>query len=76
MPFRQFHPDFYFDVARQALVTARLGVPGQGLFLASDANVQLRGFSRIRDELQMQTKERFFQQENAIEREAAPPPLR
>ena len=68
LPFRQFHPDFYFDVARQALVNARLGVPGQGLFMASDANVQLRGFSRIRDELQMKTPQRFFPTENAFER--------
>jgi hypothetical protein len=68
LPFRQFHPDFYFDVARQALLHARLGVPGQGLFMASDANVQMRGFSRIRDELQMKTPQRFFPQENAIER--------
>ena len=68
LPFRQFHPDFYYDVARQSLVHARLGVPGQGLFLASDANVQLRGFSRIRDELQMKTPQRFFPAENAIER--------
>jgi hypothetical protein len=68
LPFRQFHPDVYFDVARQAVVHARLGVPGQGLFLASDANVQLRGFSRIRDELQMQTRQRFFPTENAVER--------
>jgi hypothetical protein len=68
LPFRQFHPDFYFDVARQALVHARLGVPGQGLFLASDANVQLRSFSRIRDELQMKTPQRFFPAENAFER--------
>jgi len=68
LPFRQFHPDFYFDVARQALVHARLGVPGQGLFLASDANVQMRGFSRIRDELQMKSPQRFFPQENAFER--------
>jgi hypothetical protein len=68
LPFRQFHPDFYFDVARQALVHARLGVPGQGLFLASDANVQLRGFSRIRDELQMRTQQRFFPAEDALER--------
>lgn len=68
LPFRQFHPDFYFDVARQALVHARLGVPGQGLFMASDANVQLRGFSRIRDELQMRTPQRFFPAEDAHER--------
>jgi hypothetical protein len=68
LPFRQFHPDFYFDVARQSLLHARLGVPGQGLFLASDANVQLRGFSRIRDELQMKTPQRFFPSENAFER--------
>jgi hypothetical protein len=68
LPFRQFHPDFYFDVARQSLLHARLGVPGQGLFMASDANVQLRGFSRIRDELQMKAPQRFFPQENAIER--------
>jgi hypothetical protein len=68
LPFRQFHPDFYFDVARQSLLHARLGVPGQGLFLASDANVQMRGFSRIRDELQMKSPQRFFPQENAYER--------
>ncbi|HEY2413107.1 MAG TPA: hypothetical protein VGI40_12735 [Pirellulaceae bacterium] len=68
LPFRQFHPDFYFDVARQALLHARLGVPGQGVFMASDANVQMRGFSRIRDELQMKSPQRFFPQENAIER--------
>jgi hypothetical protein len=68
LPFRQFHPDFYFDVARQSLLHARLGVPGQGVFMASDANVQMRGFSRIRDELQMKTPQRFFPQENAIER--------
>lgn len=66
LPFRQFHPDVNFDVARQAVLHARLGVNGQGVFEASDANVQLRGFSRIRDQLQMFQRRRYFGEENAI----------
>lgn len=69
LPFRQFHPDFQFDVARQAAVHARLGIPGMGAVEATDANVQLRGFSRMRDQLQMHRGRRFFPGENAVQAE-------
>ena len=60
IPFSQFHPDFDLDVASSAIVHARLGVPGQGAFESSDAQVELRDFSRIRDQLQLHTPQRFF----------------
>ena len=65
-PFRRFHPDVNFDVSRQAVLHARLGIPGQGVFEASDAWTRLRDFSRIRDQLQLYTQRRFFPGENAL----------
>jgi hypothetical protein len=53
LPFRQIHPEFDLAVAPYGLLNARLGVPGRGRFDASDANVNLRPLSRIRDEFEL-----------------------
>lgn len=68
LPFRMVHPDLHFDIATAALVHARLGVPGQGVFEASFADVPLRDCSRIRDQLQLHTRQRFFPAENVSPR--------
>ena len=60
LPFSQLHPDFNLDVASSAIVHARLGVPGQGAFESFDAQVELRDFSRIGDQLQLHSPQRFF----------------
>ena len=64
LEFRRFHPDVDLDVATEALLHARLSVPTQGVFEGSDANVYLRPFSRLRDDLQQQTGNRYFRQEH------------
>lgn len=60
LPFSRVHPDFDADIAGQALLTVCLTVPGQGVFEASDANVSLREYSRIRDQLQFYTDRRYW----------------
>jgi hypothetical protein len=64
LPFGRFHPDVDFDVAACAVVHARLGIAGQGVFEASADCVPLREFSPIRDQLQLYTGRRFFRGEN------------
>lgn len=53
LPFRGLQPDATPDLAAQALIKARLLVPGQGAFDASYAQVWLRDFSRFRDQLEL-----------------------
>lgn len=64
LPFRRFHPDVDFDIAQCAIVHARLGIAGQGVFEASAACVPMREFSPIRDQLQLYRQQRFFPGEN------------
>lgn len=51
LPFRRLHPQFDTDLGAHALLTARLGVAGQGTFDASAADVFIRPSSRYCDEL-------------------------
>lgn len=60
LPFRRFHPDVDFDFAPGAVVHARLGIAGQGVFEASADCVPTRNFSPIRDQLQLYQGQRFF----------------
>ncbi len=64
LPFRRFHPDADFDIAPGAVVHARLGIPGQGVFEASADCVPTRNFSPIRDQLQLYQGQRFFTNEH------------
>jgi hypothetical protein len=52
-----------FKIGPQAVLYARLGVSGQGVFEASDDNVCLRACSYLRDQLQHRQDRRFFRQE-------------
>src|SRR5262245_57150930 len=51
--FTRFHPDRMPDLAWEALLKARLSVPGQGVFDASDAHVGMRDVSWFRDQLEL-----------------------
>lgn len=72
LPFRRFHPDVDFEVATSAVVHARLGIPGLGVFEASADCVPLRNFSPIRDQLQLYEGRRFFRGENVYLRPRLP----
>lgn len=60
LPFRRFHPERQFDIASSALAMAKLKLPTAGVFEASDPFVQLRPYSRFRDELQQLRGQRLF----------------
>lgn len=60
LTFRKIHPEFDFHIGNDALLHVRLSVPGQGVFEASDALLQLRPPSRFRDQLQQQKGTRFL----------------
>ncbi len=60
LPFRRFHPERDFDIASSALAMAKLKLPTAGVFEASDPFVQLRPYSRFRDELQELRGQRLF----------------
>ncbi|HEV3418607.1 MAG TPA: hypothetical protein VG056_17425 [Pirellulales bacterium] len=59
-PFQAVHPDFTFDLDPHGLVHARLSVPGQGVFEASQAMVRVRPYSSVRDRAQQTTGSRFL----------------
>jgi hypothetical protein len=59
-PFQAVHPDFDHNLRPLGLVHARLSVPGQGVFEASQALVRIRPYSSIRDRNQQTTGDRFF----------------
>lgn len=63
LPFRGFHPDRDFQFAPDAVLTARLAVPGNGVFNASAEFVWLRPANRLRDSLQLRTGNRYFSEE-------------
>ena len=60
LPFQAVRPDFDLDVGSAGAVHARLTVPGQGTFDATQSTVRIRPFSPVRDELQQATGRRFF----------------
>jgi hypothetical protein len=62
-PFQAVHPDFHLDLEPQGLVHARLSVPGQGSFEASQAMVRIRAYSSVRDHVQQATGSRFLHEE-------------
>lgn len=58
-PFQSVHPEYHLDWAPHGGVHARLSVPGQGVFEATDAAVRIRPYSAFRDRLQHTTGGRF-----------------
>jgi hypothetical protein len=60
LPFQRQHPDEKTAIANEALLYARLGIPGLGVFEASDAQVNLRECSRFRDQLQQFEHRRYL----------------
>jgi hypothetical protein len=60
MAFQAIRPDFDLAVGPAAAVHARLSVPGQGTFDATQSTVRIRPLSPVRDELQQATGRRFF----------------
>lgn len=68
LPFRNFRPERNLDIDIEGLLNARLSVPTQGVFNASDANVRLRRLSKFRDRLQLQRGRRLHPRENARRR--------
>lgn len=65
LPFNRVQPDFDWGVSTHGIVHARLGVPGEGVFEASDSHVRLRSFSPTRDRMQLFRGDRYFPLENA-----------
>ncbi len=63
LPFQNVDPQLDLEVESTALLTARLSIPGKGTFSATDANVALRPYSRIRDESQLKRGTRIFPSE-------------
>ncbi|MDA0835338.1 MAG: hypothetical protein O3A29_18840 [Planctomycetota bacterium] len=70
LPYRRLNPDLNTDLAAYALLTARMGVAGQGSFDASVADVLIRPASRYRDELFQRSPHhlRFRPEENRLRR--------
>lgn len=60
LPFQAFHPQRDQTIEPRGLVTARLSVPGQGTFAASQADVDVRPYSAFRDRLDIETGRRFL----------------
>ena len=60
LAFVKQHPDFDPRIATQALLHARLAIPGRGVFEASDAQVSLREYSRFRDQMQLYSRSRYL----------------
>jgi hypothetical protein len=59
-PFQSVHPEFDVQWAPQAAVHARLSVPGEGVFEATESMVRIRPYSAVRDRLQQVSGQRFF----------------
>ncbi len=60
LAFQAVHPDFQFELDPHGLTHARLSVPGQGTFEASQALMRIRNYSPVRDHLQQDTGSRFL----------------
>lgn len=68
LPFTRFDPEQSLAVQSEAVLVARLSVPGQGVFEAVSPTLFLRSYSSLRDQLQLQTGQRFFPQERRSRR--------
>lgn len=64
LPFRNFDPNRDFSIGEFGILQARLSVPGQGVFKASDDWTQIRDSSRTRDNLQQLTGRRYLPTES------------
>jgi len=62
-PYQAWHPEFDLQFSFQAVVHARLSVPGHGVFDDTASMVTVRPYSTTRDRLQMYNGRRFFPQE-------------
>ncbi len=62
LPFRTVHPEYDLDIALDGQLDAHLSVQGQPI-LEATAPLQLRTFSPLREELQLNRRTRFFPDE-------------
>lgn len=60
LPFAHHDPEADPSISRYGIVSARLGISGQGVFEATDSFVRLRNPSALRDRLQHATGQRYF----------------
>jgi hypothetical protein len=60
LEFQGEHPEFDLDLGPQAIVHARLTVPGHGTYHASQTGVRVRAYSALRDLHQQETGRRFL----------------
>jgi hypothetical protein len=70
LPFARVQPDLATQIATYGVVHARLGVPSQGTFEASDPFGRLRQASPTRDRLQLFRGQRYFPVDSYRLREA------
>jgi hypothetical protein len=63
LPFQAVDPQHDLTVASKGVVHARLSVPGQGTFDATQTDVRIRPFSACRDAIQTTTGQRYLPQE-------------
>lgn len=63
LPFQKFDPNRDFSIGEYGILEARLSLPGQGVFKASDDWAQLQDSSRTRDNLQQLAGSRYLRSE-------------
>jgi hypothetical protein len=63
LPFQAVHPEFDLSYGPRGVVHAKLNIPGNGSFEASDAMVRIRPYSEVRDQSQQLNGNRFFNTE-------------
>jgi hypothetical protein len=68
IPFTSQHPEFDTTISPLALLHARLGVPGRGVYEASDDQVCLRPCNRLRDQMQYYSPSRQLPLESGGQR--------
>jgi len=68
LPFQGVHPEFDLNLGPFGLVHARLSIPGNGSFEASQAALRIRPYSVIRDQSQLIDGRRFFDVERVDRR--------
>ncbi len=64
LPFQAPQPDFDLRLGPYGLVHARLSLPGNGSFEASQGMLRIRPYSAVRDQQQQLNGERFFDVES------------
>ena len=68
LPFQGVHPEFDLHLGPHGLVHARLSIPGNGSYEASDPMLRIRPYSVIRDQSQQIDGRRFFDVERVDRR--------